>query len=150
MQSEESASEGNMICMNYKDVAPIQVKKINYQGKDFEVKGASIRWLTHKNLGGDEYQHNHALRHFTVAPKGEVPIHQHKYTQIMYVLSGKALSTALSKDGDKEEREIGPGDFVYNYSLEPHGLKNLSDAEPVVFLCCIDCVGDKENCAPSY
>ena len=39
--------------------------------------------LTHKNLGGEEYQHNHALRHFTLAPKGEVPIHNHKCTQIM-------------------------------------------------------------------
>ena len=92
-----------MICMNFKDVEPIQVKKINYQGTDFEVKGASIRWLTHKNLGGDEYQHNHALRHFTIAPGGEVPIHQHKYTQIMYILSGKALTVALSEANNLED-----------------------------------------------
>jgi len=138
-----------MICMNFKDVEPIQVKKINYAGTDFEVKGASIRWLTHKKLGGEEYQHNHALRHFTVAPKGEVPIHNHKYTQIMYIVSGNAVCGAISKDGTREEREIGPGDFVYNYSFEPHGLRNPSDTEPAVFLCCIDCIGDKANCVPA-
>ena len=138
-----------MICMNFKEVEPIQIKEIKYEGKSFEVKGATIRWLTHKNLGGDEYQHNHALRHYTLAPKGECPIHNHKNTQIMYVLSGKAMSSSISKDGQREEREVGPGDFIYNYSFEPHGLKNPSDSEPVVFLCCIDCVDDKQNCVPS-
>jgi len=136
--------------MNAKDVEPIPVRKIKYEGKSFEVKGATIRWLTHKNLGGEEYQHNHALRHFTIAPGGEIPIHNHKCTQIMYVLSGQALCTALAKDGRREEREIGVGDFVYNYSFEPHGMKNLSQTEPAVFLCCIDCVDDKENCVPTY
>jgi len=68
----------------------------------------------------------------------------------MYVLSGQALCTALAKDGRREEREIGVGDFVYNYSFEPHGMKNLSQTEPAVFLCCIDCVDDKENCVPTY
>ena len=139
-----------MICMNFKDVEPIQVREIKYEGKSLKVKGTTIRWLTHRGLGGEEYQHNHALRHFTIAPEGEVPVHSHKYTQIMYLLSGQALCTALSQDGKREEREIGPGDFIYNYSFEPHGMKNLSTSEPAVFLCCIDCVDDKENCVPTY
>ena len=138
-----------MICMNFKDVEPIQVREINYQGKRSPVKGVTIRWLTHKNLGGEEYQHNHALRHFTIGPQGEVPIHSHKYTQIMYVLSGKAICGVLSTDGKREEREVGPGDFIYNYSFEPHGVRNLSESEPVVFLCCIDCIDGKDNCIPA-
>jgi len=138
-----------MICMNTKDVKPTQVKELKYQGKSFEVKNTWVRWLTHKNLGGDEYQHNHALRHFTIGPKGEIPMHSHKYTQIMYLVSGRALCSALSRDAKIEEREIGPGDFAYTYSFEPHATKNLSDSEPAVFLCCIDCVDDKQNCFPA-
>ena len=80
-----------MICMNTKDVEPIQVKELRYEGESFKVKNTWVRWLTHKSLGGDEYQHNHALRHFTIGPNGEIPMHSHKHTQIMYVLSGKAL-----------------------------------------------------------
>lgn len=135
-----------MICMNAKDVTPTQVRELEYEGKTFEVKETWIRWLTHKNLGGDEYQHNHALRHFTIGPRGEIPMHSHKYTQIMYVVSGKAVLSALSKDGKPEEREVDPGDFGYIYSFEPHAVKNPSNSEPAIFLCCIDCVNDKQNC----
>lgn len=135
-----------MICLNAKDVTPTPIRELKYEGKTFEVKETWVRWLTHKNLGGDEYQHNHALRHFTIGPRGEIPMHSHKYTQIMYVVSGKAVLSALSEDGKIEEREVGPGDFGYTYSFEPHAVKNLSDSEPAIFLCCIDCVDDKQNC----
>ena len=135
-----------MICMNIKDVKQVQVKEIKHQGKSLEVKNTWIRWLTHKNLGGDEYQHNHALRQFTVGPNGEIPMHSHKYTQIMYMLSGKALSITSNRDGEIEEREVRAGDFAYTYAFEPHGMRNLSGTEPAVFLCCIDCVDDKQNC----
>lgn len=138
-----------MICMKTADVEPIQVKELKYRGKSFEVKNTWIRWLTHKNLGGEEYQHNHALRHFTVGPKGEIPMHSHKYTQIWYMLSGKAIAISANKDGKIEEREVEPGDFVYNYSFELHAVKNPSDSELAVFLCCIDCIDDKQNCVPS-
>jgi quercetin dioxygenase-like cupin family protein len=137
-----------MITQNYRQVTPVTVKEISYQGKAYPVKGVSIRWLTHKDLGGEEYQHNHALRHFTIAPGGEIPVHAHKYTQIMYMLSGKLVCRAEAKDGRAEEREIGPGDCVYLYSFEPHGLNNPSNSEPAVMLCCIDCIGDKSNCMP--
>jgi len=135
-----------MICMNTSDVAATQVKETEYQGKSFPVKNVSVRWLTHKDLGGEEYQHNHALRHFTIGPKGEIPMHSHKFTQIMYLVSGQAICCATAKDGEIEEMEIGPGDFAYTYSFEPHAIKNPSKSEPVVFLCCIDCVDDKRNC----
>jgi len=135
-----------MICKHTKDVTPTQIKELKYEGRIYEVKNTLVRWLTHKDLGGDEYQHNHALRHFTIGPGGEIPIHSHRYTQIMYVVSGKAVCSCLTKDGKLEEKAVNPGDFGYTYSFEPHAIKNLSDSEPVIFLCCIDCVGDKQDC----
>ncbi len=138
-----------MICVNTADVESTQVKKLNYQGKDAEVKHTWIRWLTHKNLGDEEYKHNHALRHFTVGPEGDIPMHAHEYTEIVYVLSGKSVFISAEKNGTIAEREIWPGDCIYTYSFEPHAIKNFSDSESAVFLCCIDCVGDKQNCVPS-
>jgi len=39
----------------------------------------------------------------------------------------------------------GPGDFIYIPSLEPHGMKNISDTETATFLCCIANVYDQED-----
>jgi len=127
-----------MICKNYEDVEPVEVGK-----------GVTVRWLTHKDLGGDEYLHNHALRMFTIAPKSEVSIHNHEFTQIVYILSGTLIFSVLSHDGTRKDRKVGPGDYVYTYSYEHHGIRNPSDSTPVNLLCCIDCVGDKENCVPT-
>jgi quercetin dioxygenase-like cupin family protein len=138
----------NMICMNTRDVEPIQMKQVSYQGKQFEVKNTNMRWLTHKNLGGEEYQHNHAVRHVTVGPNGDIPMHTHKHTHVWYMLSGNILATSLNQDGEKEERKVGPGGFVYHYSFEPHALRNLSESESAIFICCIDCIDDKHNCVP--
>lgn len=135
-----------MICMSTGEITATHVKEIEYQGNIYPVKKVQVRWLTHKDLGGEEYQHNHALRHFTIGPKGEIPMHSHKYTQIMYLVSGNAICCAVDKDGTVEEKEVKPGDFAYTYSFEPHAIKNPSETEPVVFLCCIDCVDDKRNC----
>jgi len=46
-----------VICMNFKDVEPIQVREIKYEGKSLKVKGTTIRWLTHRGLGGEEYRY---------------------------------------------------------------------------------------------
>ena len=100
----------------------------------------------HKNLGGDEYQHNHALRYFTLGPNGDIPVHNHQYVEIVYMLTGR-VTFASYRNGHKEEREVVPGDFIYTYSFEPHSLTNLGN-EPATFLCCIDCVNDKGNCLP--
>jgi quercetin dioxygenase-like cupin family protein len=135
-----------MICMNTRDINAIQVKETEYRGNVFPVKNVWVKWLTHKDLGGEEYQHNHALRHFTIGPKGEIPMHSHKFTQIMYLISGTVICSVVDKDGKIEDREMAPGDFAYIYSFEPHTIKNPGDSEPAVLLCCIDCVDDKNNC----
>jgi quercetin dioxygenase-like cupin family protein len=137
-----------MICMNYNDVEPIALKETTYRGKPCKVKGASIRWLTHSKLGGSEYRHSYALRHFTIAPGDIMPMHNHKNEQCLYMLSGKALSLTVDENGDVIQREIRPGDFIYTYPYEPHGTTNLSQDEPAIFLCCIDCPDGKESCAP--
>jgi len=41
-----------VICMNTRDIAPVQAKELKYEGKSFEVKGALVRWLIHKKRGG--------------------------------------------------------------------------------------------------
>jgi uncharacterized RmlC-like cupin family protein len=83
------------------------------------------------------------------------------YPQILVVYLNEsgthAIREALIRRATGAERpaarallkDVGPGDFVYNYSFEPHAVKNPSDSEPAVFLCCIDCIDDKQNCVPS-
>ena len=103
-----------MICSNYKDVESVDLGN-----------GLKVRWLTHKDLGGDEYIHNHALRHFTVAPGTNIALQSHKYVQIMYILSGRLIFSVADKEGNRTEREVGPGDFIYTYSYEEHGEARL-------------------------
>ena len=136
-----------MISGNAKDVKAIDMTEASYQGKKHKVVNTRLKWLTHRNLGDESYLHNHALRQVTVGPNGYIPTHNHKHTHVWYMLSGSAVITAINRAGETEEKIIGPGDFVYHYSYEPHSFKN-NRLEPAVFLCCIDCIGDKENCIP--
>ena len=126
-----------MICKNYKDAKLVDMGN-----------GIAVRWLTHKDMGGEEYVHNHALRMATIAPGTETDMHGHKFVQIIYVLSGKLIFSVKDKDGNRTDREMGPGDFVYTYSDEIHGMANRG-TEPAVVLDCIDCVDGKGNCTQS-
>jgi quercetin dioxygenase-like cupin family protein len=136
-----------MISGNVKDTEVIEMTETSYQGEKRKVINTQMRWLTHRDLGDESYLHNHALRQIIVGPSGYIPTHNHKHTHIWYMLSGSAVITAINKAGETEEKTIGPGDFVYHYSYEPHSFRNNS-SEPAVFLCCIDCIDDKKNCAP--
>jgi len=132
-----------MIVRNIKDVEAIRAKEVQYQGKAYEVKGTSLRWMVHSELGGPEYKHNYAIRYFTMEPGGFVPMHSHDYVQAAFVLSGALLVTT-----DKEERKVGPGDVVYIPSYESHEFKNASQTEEATFTCTIDCPRGKANCSP--
>ena len=104
--------------------------------------GIQIQWLIHNRVGGSSYGHNFALRRFTFEPGKSYPLHHHKYVEAVYILSGKGcLFTG------KERIEVEPGDTIYTASEEPHSLEATGD-EPLVFLCCIDCVDGGENCSP--
>jgi quercetin dioxygenase-like cupin family protein len=138
-----------MILRNAGNIEPIEIKEITFKGVKYPVKNITARWLVHKDLGGEEYVHNHALRHFTIGPSSEIPLHQHKFVEIIYILGGKLISTDIDKEGKRQDIEVGPGDCLYHYSDEVHGFKNPSDTEPATLLCCIDCIGDKGNCIPT-
>ena len=138
-----------MILRSVDSVEPIEITHITYQGEKCPVKDTRVRWLTHRNLGGDEYVHNHALRHFTIGPNGEIPLHQHKVVEIVFVISGRLTCINVSEDGKRTETEVKPGDCIYHYSNEIHSFQNRSATEPAAILCCVDCIGDKSNCIPT-
>jgi len=127
-----------MEILNWKEVEEITVKEIDYKGTMNEVKGISLRWLSkagEDDTGLPEY----GLRFFTAQPKGEIPIHNHFYVQTMFILSGKFECRRFDADTNEliEKRICGPGDSIYIPTMEPHGMKNMSDTEEGTFLCCI-------------
>ena len=123
-----------MIVRNIKDVEAIRFG---------DVKGLSVRWLVHSDLGGEEYKHNYAIRYFTMEPGVVGPMHSHDYVQTPFSLSGEVIITT-----DKEEKKLGPGDLAYIPSYQPHRFTNASQTEEATFTCTIDCPGGKATCSP--
>ena len=127
-----------MIAMNSADVENVQVGSVRYKGESSEAKHVDVQWLS--KVGQDaEGSPAYGLRLFTVGPAGEIPIHNHAYVQTMYIVSGNFECWAFDPDTDKmiDKRICSSGDMVYIPSLEPHGMRNLSETEPGQFLCCI-------------
>ncbi len=135
-----------MEILNWKEVEEITVKEIDYKGTMNEVKGISLRWLS-KAGEDDKGLPEYGLRFFTAQPKGEIPIHNHFYVQTMFVLSGKFECRRFDVDTNEliEKRICGPGDSIYIPTMEPHGMKNMSDTEEGTFLCCICNVYDNKK-----
>lgn len=136
-----------MKAMNVADVEGVRVKEFPYKGVMREVKGVTVRWLSRvgKDAGG---QPEYGLRHFTVEPGGIIPAHSHFYLQTLCIVSGRFECLSYDPDTDEvvDSKICGPGDWVYSESMEPHGMKNLSDTEPGTFLCCIcNVYGDLET-----
>lgn len=104
--------------------------------------GIKIQWLIHNGIGNSSYKHNFALRRFTFEPGKSYPLHHHKYVEGVYVLSGKGYFAT-----EKERIEVGPGDVVYTASEESHSLGAIGD-EPLMIICCIDCIDGGRNCSP--
>lgn len=103
-----------------------------------EVIGISVCWLS--KFGEDDMgQPEYGLRFFTADPGGEIAIHNHFYTQTMYIMNGQFECYRLNPDTDEllEKWNCGPGDAIYLPSMEPHGVINLSKTERGSFLCCI-------------
>ena len=130
--------EKTMDVLKWNDVDEIKVKKFPYKGKMYDVKGISVRWLS-KCGEDDSGQPEYGLRHFTAEPGGEIPVHNHFYHQTMYILTGQFECWRFDPETDQvvEKWTCGPGESIYVPSMEPHGMKNLSDTEPATFLCCI-------------
>ena len=134
-----------MIAINSLDCLDVKIEKFPYRGKMLPVKGISVRWLSKTGDDGNGYP-EYGLRLFTAQPGGEIPIHNHFYHQTMYILSGQFECWSFDPETDtlKDKKLCGPGSSIYIPSMEPHGMKNVSDTEPATFLCCICNVYEKE------
>jgi quercetin dioxygenase-like cupin family protein len=133
-----------MYVMNVNDREDSPITSYPYRGKPLRVTGVSIRWLS---KAGPEGAPEYGLRYFTVAPGGEIPIHNHLYVQTMYILDGRLSVASYDSETDQlvEEKVMGPTDFVFVPSMEPHSMKNLSDTESAHFSCCIANVYQEET-----
>ena len=60
-----------------------------------------------------------------VKPKGEIPIHAHKFTdEIFYITENSAIMIV-----DGKEFEVNPGDIIYVDKEEGHGFRNESEKD---------------------
>lgn len=135
-----------MDVVKWKSIEDVKIAKFPYKGQQLDVKGISVRWLSKFGDDGTGYP-EYGLRLFTAQPGGEIPIHNHFYIQSMYILSGRFECYRFDPKTDQQTLSCiaEAGDTVVVPSLEPHGMRNLSDTEPATFLCCICNVYDKET-----
>ena len=127
-----------MEIVNWKECRDITIEKFPYRGTMRDVNGVSVRWLS--KFGEDDAgQPEYGLRFFTVQPGGEIPIHNHFYIQTMYILSGQFECWQFDSKTDEMVKKVvcAPGDSIYVPSMEPHGMRNISEKEAGTFLCCI-------------
>lgn len=133
-----------MLVMNVNDKKDQKIETFPYKGKSMQVKDVWIRWLSQ---AGPEGSPEYGLRFFTIGPGGEIPIHNHLYYQTMYILSGhvKCMKHDSKTDQVLEEKVLGPNDVIFIPTMEVHSMKNVSEQEPVTFLCCIANVYEEES-----
>jgi quercetin dioxygenase-like cupin family protein len=133
-----------MEVLNSKDVAAKVIETFPYKGKPYEVKKVTIKWLS--QAGPEKNSPEYGLRFFTIGPGGVIPIHNHFYVQTMYMLRGTLIVYGHNPETDQKvmEKRIGPDDFVFVPSMEPHSMVNPSDTEEAAFLCCIANVYEEE------
>ncbi len=133
-----------MEIISHLECEEVKIEKFPYRGKNMEVVGTSVRWLSKHGDDGNGYP-EYGLRHFTIQPDGYIPIHNHFYHQTMYILQGQFECWRFDPDTEEivERSMAKPGDSVYIPSMAPHGMKNLGD-ETATFLCCICNVYDNE------
>jgi quercetin dioxygenase-like cupin family protein len=133
-----------MIVMNANDAKEQKMGTYPYKGKPRPLKDVYIRWLSQV---GPDSSVEYGLRYFRIGPGGEIPIHNHLYYQTMFILSGHVRCFQYDAKTDQVvgEKVLGPNDFVFVPTLEVHSMRNESDQEPVIFLCCIANVYEEET-----
>jgi quercetin dioxygenase-like cupin family protein len=133
-----------MFVMNVNEKENNRIETFPYKGQALKVKDVWIRWLSQ---AGPEGSPDYGLRFFTIGPAGNIPIHKHFYVQTMYILSGRLVVISHHPETDEvvEEKTMGPNDFVFVPSMEPHSMVNLSEKESATFLCCIANVYEDES-----
>ncbi len=89
----------------------------------------AIRWLVHEKNRGAQF----GTVGYAVFPPstGAHDLHYHENAEeFTYYLRGRGLRTV----GD-EQIEVKAGDFGYVPAGVPHGMRNLSDTEPIELIC---------------
>ncbi|MGD8544793.1 MAG: cupin domain-containing protein [Candidatus Bathyarchaeota archaeon] len=116
--------------------------------KEYDVKEAygtdaeavTIRWISEKRTGGEEYLHNFALRYFTIKAGGYIAPHKHSWEQEIAVTKGRLKIT-----GSSQGQTIEKGDVAFFPADEEHGFKVIG-SDSAEFYCVIGCIGKGENC----
>ncbi|MHA1216979.1 MAG: cupin domain-containing protein [Candidatus Thorarchaeota archaeon] len=91
-------------------------------------EGATMRWLIGRTTGAKTY----AMRIFTIAPGGKIPLHHHPEEHEIFVLQGQAR--VLSADRETIAKK---DDVIFVPSNELHGYDNTEGKEPFRFICVI-------------
>jgi quercetin dioxygenase-like cupin family protein len=133
-----------MQVVSWEECEDKRIEKFAYKGKQLDVIGTSVRWLSKHGDDGHGYP-EYGLRLFTIQPGGQIPIHNHFYHQTMYILDGEFECWSFDSETDemRTKKICGAGSSIYVPSMEPHGMRNVSD-KPAHFLCCICNVYDQE------
>ena len=74
------------------------------------------------------YDDEAMLCHFLLKKGAQIPLHNHRATQIGYIVSGKARFLA---EKPKDEFEAGPGESYVFSAFVKHGTVALEDTEYV-------------------
>lgn len=82
-------------------------------------------------LISDQEGPNFAMRKFTIAPGGSMPMHTNLVEHEQYVLNGLARLVIAG-----EVHEVRSGDVVYIPAEAPHSYENIGDI-PFEFLCLV-------------
>lgn len=125
-----------MIIKNIERIKAYDVKEA--YGQDAE--GVTIRWISERRTGGEEYLHNFALRYFSFRPGAYMELHEHPWEQEIAITRG-----SIQVLGGEKDVVLNVGDVAYFAANEEHGFKNLSGGMSE-FYCVIGCVGEGENC----
>ena len=127
-----------MKVINKDECAYKKIETFPYKGRPLPVKEVLIGWLSQEGDDGHGYP-EYGLRFFKVGPQGEIPIHNHFYVQTMFILSGEFECYEFDPATDERRNTYvcKAGDSIYVPSMEPHGMRNLSETEEGAFLCCI-------------
>jgi quercetin dioxygenase-like cupin family protein len=72
------------------------------------------------------YNDEAMLCHFSLKKGAQIPLHNHRATQIGYVVSGKAM---FLTEKPESEFEAGPGESYVFSSFVKHGTVALEDTE---------------------
>lgn len=83
-------------------------------------------------IGPDDGSDNIIMRHFTIAPGGNTPFHQHNYEHVVKVESNRGI--AVDEHGN--EFEVSRGQSLYVSPNKLHQFRNPF-SEDFEFLCII-------------